>query len=75
MAEASPRPSPEGKGDFNDDDDDDFDKGLSVAMQLFKRPSDCLSATTWLFKVLTEQRDTKTRSVLTMTFRGPIKGL
>ena len=27
-----------------------FYKGLSAASQLFKRPSDCLSATTWLFK-------------------------
>ena len=29
-----------------------FYKGLSAALQLVKRPSDCLSAITWLFKGL-----------------------
>ena len=42
FGEASPRPSPEGKGgDYDYDHDDDLNKGLSAALLLFKRPSDC----------------------------------
>jgi hypothetical protein len=31
------------------DDDDELDKGLSVALRLFKRPAGCLSAASQLF--------------------------
>jgi hypothetical protein len=41
-------------GDGDDDYDYDLGKGLSVALRLFKRPSDCLSAASQLVKDLCE---------------------